>query len=95
MPVTPAPTKPCRVVGKTGAPVPPINWMRGPKQYCLEDALNNVAPKINFQQLLDVSPGLRRELAELLHSSVPRTRGNGKGVTSTPSRDKDVPMALN
>ena len=38
-----------------------------------------MTPKITFPQLLDVSPRLRRELAELLRSSVPRTRKRGKG----------------
>ena len=34
--------------------IPPINWMRGQKQYSLQDALNEVTPKISFPQLLDV-----------------------------------------
>lgn len=59
-------------------PVPPINWMRGQKQYSLQDALIDVTPKISFPQLLDVSPRLRRELAELLRSSIPRARKQGK-----------------
>jgi len=61
-----------------GTLVPPMNWMCGQKQYSLQDALDDVVPKISFPQLLDVSPRLRRELAELLRSSVPRTRKKGK-----------------
>ena len=73
---------------KTGfKPVPPINWMQGQKQYSLQDALNDVTPKISFPQLLDVSPRLRRELAELLRSSVPRVRKKGKGKTTQASTD--------
>ena len=56
--------------------------MRGQKQYSLQDALNEVTLKISFPQLLDVSPRLWRELAELLRSSVPRTRRKGKGKAS-------------
>ena len=44
-----------------------------------QDALNEVTPKISFPQLLDVSPPLRKELAELLRSSVPHVRSKGKG----------------
>ena len=65
-------------VARQVKPEPPINWIRGQKQYSLEDALNDVTPKISFPQLLDVSPHLRRELAELLRSSVPRARKKGK-----------------
>lgn len=86
---------------KAGAPVPPINWMRGQKQYSLQDALNDVTPKISFPQLLDVSPRLRRELAELLRSSVPRTRKKTKGGSSGQEMEasaatlaKQTPLAL-
>ena len=68
---------------RSAGPVPPINWMRGQKQYSLQDMLNEVTPKISFPQLLDVSPRLRRELAELLRSSVPRVRKvKGKEATA-------------
>ena len=53
--------------------------MPGQKQYSLQDALDDITPKISFPQLLDVSPRLCRELAELLLSSVPRVRKKGKG----------------
>ena len=75
--------------------------MRGQKQYSLQDALNDVTPKISFPQLLDVSPQLRRELAELLRSSVPRTRKKTKGGSSGQEMDasaatlaKKTPLAL-
>ena len=90
--------KPNRKVTKPAGPVPPINWMRGQKQYSLQDALNEVTPKISFLQLLDVSPRLRRELAELLRSSVPRTRGKGKGKeraeTASVALAKNTPVIL-
>ena len=86
---------------KAGTPVPPINWMRGQKQYSLQDVLNDVTPKISFPQLLDVSPLLRRELVELLRSSVPRTRKKTKGGSSGQEMDasaatlaKKTPLAL-
>lgn len=76
-----------RAVRSTFKPVPPINWMRGQKQYSLQDALNNVTPKISFLQLLDVTPHLRRELAELLQSSVPCVRKKGKGKVARGSTE--------
>ena len=86
---------------KAGAPVPPINWMRGQKQYSLQDALNDVTLKISFPQLLDVSPRLRRELAELLRSSVPHTRKKTKSGSSGQEMEasaamlaKQTPLAL-
>ena len=77
-------------------PAPPINWMWGQKQYSLQDALNDVTPKISFPQLLDVSPRLHRELAELLRSSVPRVRKKGKVLPPTGgvALAKDTPVIL-
>ena len=86
-----------KVATKAGKPVPPINWMKGQKQYSLQDALNEVTPRISFPQLLDVSPRLRRELAELLRSSVPRARKKGKGRVEEPVEilvARDTPMVL-
>ena len=87
MPKGPAITKKGITVKSMYKPVPPINWMRGQKQYSLQDALDDVTPKISFPQLLDVSPRLRRELAELLRSSVPRVRRKGKGKTAQGSTE--------
>jgi len=55
---------------------PPINWMKGERQYTIQDALvgPGLNPVITLPQLLDCSPRLRRDLAELLRSSLPRTR---------------------
>lgn len=56
--------------------IAPINWMKGQVPYTIQDALNGPSPGLNITlpQLLDCSPRLRRDLAELLCSSVPRTR---------------------
>ena len=61
-------------------PETPINWVRGQKQYPLQDALVAATPKISFPQSLDVSPRLHRELAELLPSYLPRERKKGKST---------------
>ena len=55
---------------------PPMNWMKGECQYTIQDALTGPAlnPVITLPQLLDCSPRLRRDLAELLRSSLPRSR---------------------
>jgi len=60
---------------------PPINWMKGERQYTIQDALvgPGLNPVITLPQLLDCSPRLRRDLAELLRSSLPRTRKK-KGI---------------
>jgi len=54
----------------------PINWMKGQAPFTIQEALNAPTPGLNITlpQLLDCSPRLRRDLAELLSSSVPRTR---------------------
>ena len=77
-------------------PGAPINWMRGQKQYSLQDALVDVTPKTSFPQLFDVSPRLRRELADLLRSSVPRERKKGKSTVrpSNVTRAKNTPVIL-
>jgi len=62
--------------GKGKAEVAPINWMKSQSQFTIQDALNGPRPglQITLPQLLDYSPRLRRDLAELLRSSVPRVR---------------------
>ena len=70
----------------------PINWMHGESPFTIRDALNGPSSRlqITLPQLLDCSPRLRRDLAELLRSSVPRSRK--KRVSST---EKGVePMTL-
>src|SRR5207302_2182463 len=54
----------------------PINWMKGELPFTIRDALSgsNANLRITLPQLLDCSPRLRRDLAELLRSSVPRSR---------------------
>ena len=54
----------------------PINWMKGETPFTIRDALNGPETRlqISLPQLLDCSPRLRRDLAELLRSSVPRVR---------------------
>ena len=61
---------------KQKTPVAPINWMKGQVPFTIQDALNGPSPGLNITlpQLLDCSPRLRRDLAELLRSSVPRAR---------------------
>ena len=61
---------------KQKTPVAPINWMKGQVPFTIQDALNGPSPGLNMTlpQLLDCSPRLRRDLAELLRSSVPRAR---------------------
>ena len=56
--------------------IAPINWMKGQAPFTIQDALNAPTPGLNITlpQLLDCSPRLRRDLAKLLRSSVPRTR---------------------
>jgi len=56
--------------------VAPINWMKGQVPFTMQDALNGPSPGLNITlpQLLDCSPRLRRDLAELLRSSIPRAR---------------------
>jgi len=62
--------------GKQRAEVAPINWMKGQTPFTIQDALNGPSPglSITLPQLLECSPRLRRDLAELLRSSIPRTR---------------------
>jgi len=54
----------------------PINWMKGEVPFTIHDALNgsNTPLQITLPQLLHCSPRLRRDLAELLRSSIPRMR---------------------
>lgn len=90
--------RPAKSATRSVGPVPLINWMRGQKQYTLQDALNEVTPKISFPQLLDVSPRLRKELGELVRSSVPRARKRGKGkepvLASNAALAEDTPVIL-
>ena len=62
--------------GKDKAEAIPINWMKGQLPFTIQDALSGPSPGLNITlpQLLDCSPRLRRDLAELLRSSVPRVR---------------------
>ena len=76
--------------GKQRAEVAPINWMKGQTPFTIQDALDGPSPglSITLPQLLDCSPRLRRDLAELLRSSIPRTRKK-KG----PIQQKRIPPA--
>lgn len=58
------------------AEIAPINWMKDQSPFTIRDALTGSASQlqITLPQLLDCSPRLRRDLAELLRSSVPRSR---------------------
>lgn len=62
--------------GKSKVEAAPINWMKGQSQFTIQDALSGPTPglQITLHQLLDCSPRLPRDLAELLRSSVPRVR---------------------
>ncbi|KAG0643021.1 hypothetical protein HOY80DRAFT_998077 [Tuber brumale] len=72
--------------------IPPINWMKGQVPFTIQDALNGPAPGLNITlpQVLDCSPRLRRDLAELLRSSIPRTR---KRNTAS-SKEQNHPISL-
>ena len=61
---------------KVRAAIVPINWMKGQMPFTIQDALNGPSSKlhITLPQLLDCSPRLRRDLAELLRSSILRVR---------------------
>jgi hypothetical protein len=48
--------------------------MRNEAKYDLEAILRDIVPKISLPQLLDISPGLRQELKDLLQSTIPRLR---------------------
>jgi len=78
--------------GKEKVEIAPINWMKGQMPFTIQDALNGPNPdlRITLPQLLDCSPRLRRDLAELLRSSVPRLRKK-RLLGSNPSK---VPAAL-
>ena len=54
----------------------PINWIKGEAPLTIRDALNGPENRLQIRlpQLLDCSPRLRRDLAELLRSSVPQVR---------------------
>jgi len=56
--------------------IAPIKWMKGQNPFTIQDALTEPASRlqITLQQLLDCSPRLRQDRAELLRSSVPRSR---------------------
>jgi len=77
---------------KQKIPIAPINWMKGQAPFTIQDALNGTSPGLNITlpQLLDCSPRLRRDLAELLRSSIPRTR---KKITSR-SKEQSLPTSL-
>jgi hypothetical protein len=66
----PVPTA-TRPTGKTYAP---IKLMRNEAKYDLEAILRDIVPKISLPQLLDISPGLRQELKDLLQSTISRLR---------------------
>jgi len=61
---------------KARTEIAPINWMKGQTPFRIEDALNGPTSSlhITLPQLLDYSPRLRRDLAELLRSSIPKVR---------------------
>ena len=77
---------------KQKIPVAPINWMKGQVPFTIHDALNGPSPGLNITlpQLLDCSPRLRRDLAELLRSSIPRTRKK----LAVGSKEQSHPIAL-
>lgn len=52
----------------------PIVWLKDGKQYSIRELLENLDVEINLPQMFDASPRLRREMAELLRSSEPRSR---------------------
>jgi hypothetical protein len=52
----------------------PIKLMPKEAKYDLEAILRDIVPKISLPQLLDISPGLRQELKDLLQSTIPRLR---------------------
>jgi hypothetical protein len=52
----------------------PIRLMKNETKYDLECILRDIVPKISLPQLLDISPGLRQELKDLLQSTIPRLR---------------------
>jgi hypothetical protein len=54
--------------------VPPIQMLRGQKQYDMEEVLQSIQPEISLAQLLDASATLRQQLYCLLRSIIPRTR---------------------
>ena len=58
------------------AEIAPIYWMRDQSPFRIRDALTGSASplQITLPQLLDCSPRLRHDLAELLQSSVPRSQ---------------------
>ena len=60
--------------GKEKAEAIPINWMKGQVSFTIQDTLSGLSRELNITlpQLLDCSPRLRRDLAKLLRSSVPR-----------------------
>jgi len=64
----------------------PINWMKDEVPFTIRDAVNgpNTRLQITLPQLLDCSPRLSRDLAELLRSSIPRPRKkkNTKGSSA-------------
>jgi len=66
--------------------------MKGQVPFTIQDALNGPSPglSITLPQLLDCSPRLRRDLAELLRSSIPRTRKKN----STGSKGQSHPISL-
>lgn len=67
---------PSKHKGKEKVEAIPINWMKGQLPFTIQDALSGPSPGLNItlSQLLDCSPRLRGDLAELLRSSVPRVR---------------------
>jgi len=61
---------------KARTEIAPINPMQGQTPFTIEDALNGPTASlhITLRQLLDCSPRLRRDLAELLRSSILKVR---------------------
>ena len=56
--------------------IAPINWMKDQMPFTIQDALNGPSSRlhITLSQVLDCSPRLCRDMAELLPSSIPRMR---------------------
>jgi hypothetical protein len=77
----------------------PIRMMKNETKYDLECILRDIVPKISLPQLLDISPGSRQELKDLLQSTIPRLRKKraiplaafgAPVVTAMAADDKDV-----
>ena len=81
---------------KKKAAIAPINWMKGQVPYTIQDALNEPSPGLNITlpQLLDCAPRLRRDLAELLRSSISKNNFHFGRITPVSGRAASAPCIL-